>query len=364
MLQTALYDVYQQLGARMVEFAGWHMPILFSSIVEEHHHTRTGCSVFDVSHMGRVDLIGPDAEALVNHVVTRNVAKMVVGQCAYAHVCREDGGVLDDVLVSKYGDHWMIVCNASNRRKIVGWLTQHAAGREVTIDDKTTRTAMLAVQGPKAIQIVSRILPLPIADLKRYHFLTGEYMGLPYTMSRTGYTGEDGLELIVPNQAAVPVFQFLQANGTLRKQVKPAGLGARDTLRLEAAMPLYGHELTEDIDSISAGQGWCVHLEVDFIGADALRGVKEQGPRRKIVGLELAGKRMARQGWVILKDGAEVGLVTSGTMSPTLGKSIAMGYVAGEMAVPATKLSAAPKGQTDRGVEATIVPLPFYKATQ
>jgi aminomethyltransferase len=345
----------------MVEFSGWHMPLLYAGIVEEHLHTRSSCSVFDVSHMGRIDLIGPAAEDLVNLVVTRDVARMDVGRCAYAHVCREDGGILDDVLVSRYQDHWMIVCNASNREKIVAWLQDHASGRNVTIDDRTTRTAMLALQGPKTVEIVSGVLPMPLGDLKRYRFMAGEYLGMSYTISRTGYTGEDGLELIVPNEGAAMAFQFLQGNESLRRQIKPAGLGARDTLRLEAGMPLYGHELSEDTDSISAGMEWCVHLDADFIGADALRGIKERGPQRKMVGLELAGRRIARRGWVIRRDGERVGSVTSGTMSPTLGKSIAMGYVSSRLAEPGMKLIVAPEGKSNRGEEAVVVPLPFYK---
>ncbi|UCG33383.1 MAG: glycine cleavage system aminomethyltransferase GcvT [Phycisphaerales bacterium] len=362
MLKTALHDVHEQLGARMVEFAGWRMPMLYTSIVDEHRHTRKCCSVFDVSHMGRIDLSGPDAEALVNHVLTRDVSRMAVGQCAYAHVCREDGGILDDVLASRYEDHWMIVCNASNRDKIMGWLGQHAAGRDVSIDDKTLRTSMLAIQGPRTIELLGQIMPVPLGNLKRYRFTSGEYMGLPYTISRTGYTGEDGVELILPNEIAATAYQFLRADEALCERILPAGLGARDTLRLEAAMPLYGHELNEDIDSISTGQGWCVHLETDFVGAEALRRIKEEGPKRRIVGLELAGKRIAREGWTILHDGVQVGVVTSGTMSPTLGKSIAMGCVTSGLAEPGTKLVAAPRGNTNRGEEAVLVPLPFYKA--
>jgi aminomethyltransferase len=287
---------------------------------------------------------------------------MDVRQCAYAHVCREDGGILDDVLVSKYDDHWMIVCNAVNRDKIVAWLSKHAAGRDVRIDDKTLRTSMLAIQGPRTIELLGRVIPVPVGDLKRYRFTSGEYMGFAYTVSRTGYTGEDGVELIVPNDIAVAVYQFLRTDEELRKHILPAGLGARDTLRLEAAMPLYGHELNEDIDSISTGQGWCVHLDTDFVGAEALRRIKEEGPKRRIVGLELAGKRIAREGWAILPDGERVGVVTSGTLSPTLEKSIAMGCVASGLAEPGTRLVAAPEGETNRGEEAVIVPLPFYRA--
>jgi aminomethyltransferase len=361
-LKTALHDVHEQLGARMVEFAGWHMPILYTSIVEEHRHTRQCCSIFDVSHMGRIDVCGPDAEALVNHVLTRDVGRMVVGQCAYAHVCREDGGILDDVLASRYDDHWMIVCNASNRDKIMAWLGKHAAGRAVRIDDKTLRTSMLAIQGPRTIELLGQVLPIPLGDLKRYRFASGEYMGFPYTVSRTGYTGEDGIELVLPNEITAAAYQFLRADEALRKQILPAGLGARDTLRLEAAMPLYGHELNEDVDSISAGQSWCVHLDTDFVGAEALQRIKAEGPKRRLVGLELASKRIAREGWTILHDGVQVGVVTSGTMSPTLGKSIAMGYVASGLTEPGIRLVAAPKADTNRGEEAVIVPLPFYKA--
>ena len=346
----------------MVEFAGWRMPLLYTGIVEEHLHTRGVCSLFDVSHMGRLDLIGPDAGALVDRVVTRNVAKMVVGRCAYAHVCREDGGILDDVLVYKYEDHWMIVCNGANREKIVSWLRRHADGKQVTIDDKTTRTAMIATQGPRARELFAKVIPLPVSDIKNYRFICGGYWGMDYTLSRTGYTGEDGFEIIVPDKAAMMAWQYFRADANLREQVRPAGLGARDTLRLEAGMPLYGHELSEEIDSISAGQGWCVHLDTDFVGADALRKIKEQGPRKKLVGLELSGKRIAREGSVILSGDQQVGTITSGTMSPTLERSIAMGYVSASLAEPGTGLLVVPRGKAGRGQEAKVVPLPFYKA--
>lgn len=340
------------------------MPILYTTIIEEHHHTRRACSLFDVSHMGRIDLTGPDAEALLNFVVTRDVRKTEVGRCAYAHVCREDGGILDDVLVYRYDDHWMVVCNASNRLKIMSWLSRHAQGKSVLLSDRTADTAMIAIQGPHAIELFAKVVPLPVRELKRYRFITGDYMGMSYTLSRTGYTGEDGLEVIVPGAAAEMVWRFLQADDDMRQRVRPAGLGARDTLRLEAAMPLYGHELTEDIDSISAGQGWCVHLDHDFLGADALRRVTEKGPDRTLVGLELAGKRIARLGWGLYHDTTEIGFITSGTLSPTLTKSIAMGFVSVRSSDPGTTLTAAPPGKPDRGEQAAIVPLPFYKASK
>ncbi len=362
MLHTPLHRIHEELGARMVEFAGWHMPILYTSIVEEHLHTRQSCSLFDVSHMGRIDLTGPDAEALLNHVVTRDVRKTVVGQCAYAHVCREDGGILDDVLVYRYEDRWMMVCNASNRETILAWLMQHAEGREVEIVDRTIDTAMIAIQGPRALELFGKVVPLPVGDLKRYRFITGETLNMSYTVSRTGYTGEDGVEIIMPASAAEMAWQFLRADETLREQVRPAGLGARDTLRLEAAMPLYGHELTEKTDSITAGQSWCVHLDHEFIGSEALSKIKADGPAQKLIGLELAGKRIAREGWTLLHGDEAVGIVTSGTLSPTLGKSIAMGYLDRKWSEAGTALRTAPPGKTDRAEDATVVSLPFYKA--
>ncbi len=358
MLRTPLYDIHVSLGARLVDFAGWEMPILFTGIVEEHLHTRSSCSLFDVSHMGRLELRGPDAQPLLDRLVTRNLARVAPGQAAYAHMCREDGGILDDVLVYRYDDHWMVVCNASNREKIVAWIRAHLTGRNVELLDRTEQTAMIAVQGPRAIPLLDAMLPVKASELKRYRFTTGDFMGMRYTLSRTGYTGEDGVEVIVPAPAAEMAYNFIQGEDSLRRQVKPAGLGARDTLRLEAAMPLYGHELTEDIDSISAGQDWCVHLDHDFIGVEALRRVKEHGPARRLVGLELAGKRIARQGADILADNRPAGVVTSGTMSPTLGKSIAMGFVAAELAAPGSAVRIDLRGRVE---EARVVPLPFYK---
>jgi aminomethyltransferase len=346
----------------LVEFGGWEMPVMYRGIQEEHLHTRTASSVFDVSHMGRLMVSGDEAEALLQHVCTRNIGKLKVGRSGYSHVCNERGGILDDVIVSRFDSHFLMVCNASNRDKIVSHLKRHAQGRDTTIDDMTQQTVMLAVQGPATMDLFQKSVPIKLEGLARYGFLTGSYMGTNYSVFRSGYTGEDGVEVVLPAAAGALVWDYLiQEGGEGRVTVRPAGLGARDTLRLEAAMPLYGHELTEEIDSISAGCKWCVDLKKDFLGAEVLRRVDAEGPLRKITGLVLDGKRIARQGSAVLAGGKEVGAVTSGTLSPTLGKSIAMAYVDSERSATGEKLEV---DLRDTRVGAVVVPLPFYKRSQ
>lgn len=342
----------------MVDFAGWHMPLLYTGIVEEHLHTRQSASVFDVSHMGRIEFRGSGAQDLLQGLCTRQLADAQPGQSRYSHVCNESGGILDDVIVSRYPDKWFMVCNASNRERILDWLRQHASGHDVQIEDVTESTLMVAVQGPEVLPRLSEKLPLPVADLKRYRFLAGAYMGIPYTVFRSGYTGEDGVEMILPANTAGLIGGWLAGQAGADTWLRPAGLGARDTLRLEAGMPLYGHELHEQVDSLSAGLAWCVDLNKDFVGADALRRIAQEGPARRLVGLELAGRRIARQGAVVQSGGQSVGEVTSGTFSPTLQRSIAMAYVRADCAEPGTALEIGLSGQA---AEAVVVKLPFYK---
>jgi aminomethyltransferase len=362
LLHTPLYDVHVAFRARMVEFAGWSMPVMFRGINEEHVHTRTACSVFDVSHMGRLTLAGPDAGALLDRVCTRNLAGAEVGRSFYSHVCRPDGGILDDVIVSRFDTHWGIVCNASNRTNILDWLTEHAAGRHVEIRDVTRQTAMLAIQGPRTLELAAQLTGLDFSGLKRYRLRVHEYMGIEIIVYRSGYTGEDGLEVVVP--AASVSFLVPLLLGTPERPhpiIKPAGLGARDTLRIEAAMPLYGHELSEDVDSLSAGLSWCVDLEKDFIGADALRRIRDRGLTKVLVGLELEGRRIARQHMPVFSGSSAVGDVTSGTISPTLGKSIAMAFVRPEFHPEGTRLEVEIGG---RRHEAKAVALPFYRRSK
>ena len=359
--RTPFYDYHVSAGGRMVDFAGWEMPIMYRSINDEHAQTRTSGSLFDVSHMGRLQFTGGDAAKFLNRVFTRDVEKIKVGQCRYGFVCNEAGGVLDDVIVYREKKSWMMVVNASNREKIVAHFQAVRKAEDLDFDlvDQTESTAMVALQGPKVIDRISEHLEA-VKELKRYEFISDSYMMLiKYTVSRTGYTGEDGVELILSAKMAPKIIGMLSGKtdgpgSTLR----PAGLGARDTLRMEAAMPLYGHELGEDRDPLQAGLGWAVDLSKDFIGADALRKVQAEGPKQKLVGLMLDGKRIARQGAPVVKDGLPVGIVTSGTLSPTLGSSIAMAYVDGDTAIEGTSLQIDLRGTS---VDAKVVPLPFYK---
>lgn len=359
LLKTPLYDIHVEMGARMVEFAGWLMPVQFAGIVEEHNHTRTACSVFDVSHMGRLRIMGDGVEEFLNRIYTRNLTGAEPGRSFYSHICREDGGILDDVIVSRFAGHWGIVCNASNRAKIIAWLQNHAAGKNINIVDETLATAMIACQGPRTLELAKELTGNDLSGLKRYHFTVRDIGPLQAVTYRSGYTGEDGLEVVLPAvlvKALIP--RLFGTKESPHPVIKPAGLGARDTLRMEAAMPLYGHELTEDVDSLTAGQAWCVDLSKDFIGADSLRRLNERGLARKLVGLELEGRRIARQHFGVFRDGRAVGQVTSGTLSPTLGKSIAMAFVSAECSAEGTELHVEISGKQ---VPAKVVKLPFYK---
>jgi aminomethyltransferase len=358
---TPFYDFHVSAGGRMVDFAGWEMPIIYRSIIDEHEQTRKSGSIFDVSHMGRLHFSGADAMKFLNHVLTRNVSEQKIGQSRYSLVCNEAGGVLDDVIVSRDQKYWLMVCNASNREKLVKYFNETRRAKDMDFDlaDQTEATAMIALQGPKVIDRLADILPVDLRSMKRYTFASDSIMLIRFTVFRSGYTGEDGVEMILPAKAAAMGMKLL--GGKFDKPdatIKPAGLGARDTLRLEAGMPLYGHELSESLDPISAGLSWAVDLKKDFVGAAALRVIAEKGPARKLVGLELEGKRIARQGTPIQLDGKIVGEVTSGTLSPTLGKSIAMAFIDSNHATEGTQLQADLKGTLN---PAKIVPLPFYK---
>src|SRR5438034_725135 len=275
----------------MVDFAGWDMPIQYGAIADEHTAVRTAAGLFDISHMGRLSFAGPDALDLIQHVYTNNAATMKDGQVRYGLVCNEQGGMRDDVLVYRWPYGWAMVVNASNREKIVAWLAEHKGTRNVEISDRTTATCMVAVQGPQALEL-SRGLTLADARELHYYYATPTtYQGKPCVISRTGYTGEDGLEVMLAAGQALELWEDL-----VRRGAKPCGLGARDTLRLEAAMPLYGHELSEEIDPLQAGLGWAVKLDKgDFRGKAALLKRKDDASRRQRVGLELAGKRIARE---------------------------------------------------------------------
>lgn len=344
----------------MVDFAGWEMPVQYSSIVAEHNATRGAVGLFDVSHMGRILLARPESDELLDRVVTRRVRGMKPGQIRYALVTNDQGGILDDVLVYRVpeangGSYFQLVVNASNRQKIVQWL----AGRiGDTFVDVTTSTAMIAVQGPRALAIVRPFSSVDPSTLRYYHGCEAQLAGKPGILSRTGYTGEDGCELIVPAEDAMLLWETLAAAAAPLGGMA-AGLGARDTLRLEAGMPLYGHELNEHINPLQAGLGYAVDLDGrQFPGRDALAAAKQAPIAPVRAGWKLASKRVPREGFDIYQGDALVGSVTSGTFSPTLEAPIAMGYVKPEAAKIGQEVTIDIRGKRET---ARTVALPFYR---
>lgn len=367
--RTPLHHWHAAHGGRLVDFAGWEMPVQYTSIVEEHTATRQAASLFDVSHMGRLRFDGPDSATFLDSLLTRKVIGLGLGKVRYSLMCNAAGWILDDVLVYHLADehgqtfHWLVV-NASNREKIIDWVQTHLpiAGN-VHFADHTTSTAMIAVQGPKALAIVHEALGLDVGQLGYYTAHVTTIHGQIGLVSRTGYTGEDGCELVVPAAIATEVWQKLFDVGQPHG-LKPAGLGARDTLRLEAAMPLYGHELSEDIDPFQAGLGFAVNLKGrEFAGRDALAIASQNKDLPVRVGLELTSRRVPREHCPVLRSdnsGTAIGEVTSGTFSPTFEKSIAMAYVSADCAALGTKLLVDIRGKHE---PASVVELPFYKRT-
>jgi aminomethyltransferase len=364
-LTTPLHGWHTVHGGRMVEFAGWSMPVQYTSIVEEHRAVRTRAGLFDISHMGRLEFDGLDVLDWIERVTTNHVARLKPGQIQYSLVPNEHAGLIDDILVYRRPDgRYVVVCNASNREDVVAQFESHRGRRDAKVSDKTTSTGMIALQGPAAKQTLERVCTdLDLAAMGYYRCAESRQVrGTPrdtaVLVSRTGYTGEDGFELVVPAESAVPVWGALLDAGSA-DGVVPCGLGARDTLRFEAAMPLYGHELGPDITPYEAGVGWAVKLgKSDFVGKAALEEARAD-PRRSRVGLALEGKRIARQGAVVLGPGGEaVGVVTSGTFAPTLEVSLAMALVEREFGKVTTRLEVDVRGHRET---AYVVPLPFYR---
>ena len=360
-LTTPLHQNHCELSARMVDFAGWSMPIQYEGIVAEHLATRQQVSLFDVSHMGRLSFSGANAAQFLDRISTRAVMPIQPGKIRYSLVCREDGGILDDVLIyhlnSTDGEsHYSMVVNASNRSKIVDWFSQQPDA--CSIHDRTLETAMIAVQGPEAIRLVSRWLDWDASSLPYYSgaYRSGDFGGL--TVSRTGYTGEDGVELIVGADQASEVWETLMSLGA-EQGIRPAGLGARDTLRLEAAMPLYGHELSESIHVAQTGLDFAIQCSGrEFVGKSSILEAREKGGLPVRVGLQLEGKRPAREGCEIYHQATRVGEITSGTFSPTLSTPIAMAYLNESAAKPGTTLEVDIRGKRHA---AEVCHLPFYQ---
>jgi aminomethyltransferase len=372
--KTPLYDWHSSHGGRMVDFAGWAMPVQYSSIIDEHNATRSRVGITDVSHMGRLRFEGPGAAVFLAELLTRRVADMALGQVRYSLVTNDNGGILDDVLVGYYHNEmgqpfYLMVVNASNCDKIVQWIQQHLPperanqpGHEIVFSDVSSLWAMFAIQGPKAIDVLQPFVDADLANMKYYR---GDTVRLLHPaaqrqggiVSRTGYTGEDGFELSLGMSISVGIWEALMEFGE-KLGIMATGLGARDTLRLEAGMPLYGHELSEEIDPFQAGLGSACHLSgYDFPGRGALLKIEKQPPLLSRVGLEMLSRRVARQDCAIFSGGQRIGTVTSGTFSPTLQKPIAMGYVSPNHAAPGTSLQIDIRGSLE---PARVVPLPFY----
>jgi aminomethyltransferase len=360
---TPLTAWHRAHGAKMVEFAGFDMPVQYEGVLAEHAACRDGVGLFDITHMGEIEVTGPGAEAWIDGLVTNRIAGIAAGKVVYTAMCREDGGVLDDMLVYRLGDTtWLIVCNAANHAKIAGWLAGRLPAEGVVLDDQSDRTALIAVQGPASRELLGRLARLEgrgeaIDALDFYTAFTLDGPGGRWIVSRTGYTGEHGYELYLPNADALAAWEELLDRGA-DLGAAPVGLAARDTLRFEVCYCLYGHELAEDITPLEAGIGWAVKLKKDaFVGREALVAQKAAGVPRRLVCLELTDRGIARQGCTVKADGRDVGFVTSGTHSPTLKKALALALVAADAADQ--ELTIDVRG---RDLACRTVPFPFLPA--
>lgn len=355
---TPLHDVHQRLGARMVPFAGYHMPVSYAGIVEEHRAVRERVGLFDVSHMGEFTLAGPRALEAVQRVTVNDASGLAVDQAQYSAMCREDGGILDDCVVYRTAeDRYMVVVNASNVEQDRAHVLAHLPADGVEFADRTEAVALLAVQGPRALELVAPLADVEVSDLPFYWKRDGRLAGVETMFSRTGYTGEDGFELYVPREGAEAVWEALAGAGG-GFGLAPCGLGARDTLRLEMKYALYGNDIDEDTNPYEAGLGWIVKLDAgDFTGRDALARIKAEGRARALVGFRVAGRGIPRPGYPVRLDGEAVGEVRSGTSSPTLGYGIGTCYVPAGRSKAGTPLQVEIRGTAHA---AEIVKTPFY----
>ncbi len=362
LLRTPLHEVHRREGGKIVEFAGWEMPVEYTGIRQEHLAVRTGVGLFDLSHMGEIEVRGRGAAAFVNYLVTNDVDRLEPGQCLYSCMCGPDGGILDDLLVYRFPDetagtprYWLVV-NASNREKVVEWMESHIPG-DAWMKDLSLSTALLAVQGPQAQAFLQPFTQTDLEQIGYYHLTEGTVAGIPGVISRTGYTGEDGFELYVPWERAEELWNALRAS----EGIVPIGLGARDTLRLEAGYSLYGHEINELTTPLDAGLGWVVRWsKADFIGKAALARQKEGHVRKAIVGLEMLGRGIPRQGYPVEGPDGAVGVITSGTYSPSLSKGVALASVDIAQRAEGTELSVSVRGRLE---PARVVRPPFVRGS-
>lgn len=362
MRPTALIERHRALGARLVEFAGWEMPVQYAGIMEEHRAVRQRAGVFDLSHMGELHVEGREASAALAYALPTDPPALAVGRAHYSMICAPDGGVIDDLIVYRLAeDHFLVVANASNAAVVAQELQARLAGFEAALDDASLRTSLVAIQGPLAVSVLTPLTDVDLGALRYYAIADGHVAGVPALVARTGYTGEDGFECFLAWDDGPAVFDALLAAGATGGVV-PVGLGARDTLRLEAGMPLYGNELGRDTTPFDAGLGRVVKFTKpgDFVGRAALQAAREAGRPKALTGLVVRGRGIARHGYLVFRPGGveQVGVVTSGTQSPTLGEPIAMAYVPPDAAQAGTMLEVAIR---DARVPAEAVALPFYR---
>jgi aminomethyltransferase len=357
--RTPLHDEHVAADGRMVDFAGWRLPIRYAGLIDEHKAVRTRAGLFDVSHMGEASVRGPQAVEYLQRLTCNNVAKLVPGRAHYTALTTPVGSFVDDLLVyCLEADHFLLVLNAANTQKDVAWLEEHTGGFEVEVRDESAEWAQLALQGPRAVEIVAPLTDADPGALRYYGFVRADVAGVPSVLSRTGYTGEDGFEVYCPADGAPRVWRALLESGQPHGLL-PAGLGARDTLRLEAKMALYGNDIDESTSVLEADLGWIVKLKKgDFIGRDVLAQQKEQGVERKLVGFEMQGRAIPRHGYPVLVDGERVGEVTSGTFAPFLSKRIGLAYVPIALTVVGSRFDVEIRGRAEA---AAVVPTPFYQ---
>ncbi len=356
---TPLIETHRRLGARMTEFGGYLMPLNYAGIIEEHRAVRSAAGLFDLSHMGEFEVSGAGALALLERALTNSAARLADGQAQYTIMCAPDGGTIDDLIVyRRSADRYMLCVNAANISTDWSWLCEQNRGG-AALRDVSEATALIAIQGPEAVEILSRVANFPIASVKRFRFADGEVAGVKCVAARTGYTGEDGFELFCDGHAGARLFEALIEAGAAAG-VKPCGLGARDTLRMEAGLPLYGHELDRQTSPIEAGLGVFVKFGRDFIGENVLAAHRDGAARKRLIGLQTTDRRsIARQGYQLRMDNTGVGVVTSGTFAPTFDRPLAMGFVRPECPLRlGDKLGVVIRNRT---VEAELTALPFYR---
>ncbi|CAN5563882.1 glycine cleavage system aminomethyltransferase GcvT [soil metagenome] len=362
--KTPLNKAHRELGGKMVDFGGWDMPVQYSGVIAEHLRTRTHAGLFDVSHMGEIFVEGEDAIKFVNRLTTNDVTKLVDGQAQYSALTRKDGTVVDDLLVYRFDcDKLLLVVNAGTTEKDWDWITSHKDDENITLTNASADYCQIAVQGKDSIEILQKLTNTNLDEIKYYHFTVGKVDDVDAIISRTGYTGEDGFEIYANKDYAEQLWNKLLETGNYGAEdgILPCGLAARNTLRLESAMSLYGHEISDEITPLEAGLGWICKLKTDFLGKDALVKLKEDGLKRKLVGFEMTDKGIARDGFDVYINDEKVGYVTSGSPAPYLKKNIGLAFVPVEFANIGQEIKIDVRG---KHLTAKIVPTPFYKRSK